>query len=184
MVQRTQYGWSAQDLLTKLKKGPRGSNCFQETFVHPKIELRSTDGIQNWPTPRSNSHLATSQRLPKHAQKKIDNFTQEVELIVKNLLIKRNPGLDGFTGKNSTKCLRKSQEQFSASCSGKLKSRTNLLTLCAASVTLMTNKDLTGKPHPLQHRCKILANSFSENFSKQQYIKRVTYDQMGFSSGI
>lgn len=27
------------------KKGPRGSNCFQETFVHPKIELRNIDGI-------------------------------------------------------------------------------------------------------------------------------------------
>ena len=68
-LQRTQYGWSAQDLLTKLEKGPRGSNCFQETFVHPKIELRSTDGIQNCPTPRSNSHLATSQRLPKQASR-------------------------------------------------------------------------------------------------------------------
>lgn len=77
------------DLLTKAKKGPRGSNCFQSTFVHPKIELRSTDRIQNCPTP-GQIHLATSQRLPKHAQKKIDNFTQEVEFIVKNLLIKKS----------------------------------------------------------------------------------------------
>lgn len=66
----------------KAKKRSKRVKLFQSTFVHPKIELRITDRIQIV----QHQVKFTSSNQPKtakHAQKKIDNFTQEVEFIVK-----------------------------------------------------------------------------------------------------